>query len=273
MSKFKVLLIGGIAAGVLAGGTIALFTSGKKPATSGTAPAPAAKAEPPAAAPAPSAPAGTPADRAAALNEKGKNLMFAGKFAEATPVFRDAVILVPEPKYFFNLGTSLFQEGKFDEALAALNAIRSNSPTPEQLTRTRKLRAKVLDECKLQKMECNDPWPADKAGSGESEPAAPQTAAEQADRLKDRAKDELSAGRMDTATRYLEQSLALNPTSAVRYYLAFTYFQQDMFDMTIPLCNAVLASEAAGSPLRARATKLLAQAREQCASRRIACPR
>lgn len=261
MSKFKGLLIGGIAAGVLGGGSVALFTSGEKPASKA-----------PSATSAAAALTGAPSDRAAALNDQGKTFMFAGKFAESTHAFREAVSLVPEPKYFFNLGTSLFQEGRFDEALAALNGIRANSPTPEQLSNTRRLRAKVLDECTAQKMECHDPWPADDSPSAPAQQMAPLTAAEQAEKLKNLAKDELYAGRMDTATRYFEQSLAVHPTPAVRYQLAFTYFQQDMLDMAIPLCNAVLASEAAGSPLHVRATSLLVQAREQCGARKVVCP-
>jgi hypothetical protein len=93
MSKFKVLIIGGITVGVLAGGTIALFTSGKKQ---------------------PSTPASTPtaADKAAELNEKGKLLMFDGKYGEAEPLFVEAVRLVPEPKYLFKPGNDSVPAGK-----------------------------------------------------------------------------------------------------------------------------------------------------------------
>src|SRR5215213_2104061 len=62
------------------------------------------------------------ADVAAKLNEEGKELMYAGKYPEASAKFREAVARVPEPKYFFNLCTSRFQEGKFGEALTACNA-------------------------------------------------------------------------------------------------------------------------------------------------------
>jgi hypothetical protein len=67
------------------------------------------------------------AEIAARLNEEGKDLMFANKYAEATAKFRDAVARVPEPKYFFNLCTSLYQEGKFGEALTACNAGDKNA--------------------------------------------------------------------------------------------------------------------------------------------------
>jgi hypothetical protein len=93
------------------------------------------------------------ADLAAKLNDEGKELMFAGKFAEASAKFRDAVARVPEPKYFFNLCTSLFQEGKFDEAMTACSAIDKNNPTPEQKAKTDKLIGKIKDEAAAQKIE------------------------------------------------------------------------------------------------------------------------
>ena len=90
------------------------------------------------------------ADLASKLNDEGKELMFAGKFAEASAKFRDAVARVPEPKYFFNLCTSLFQEGKFDEAMTACSAVSKNSPTPELNAKTDKLVGKIKDEAKNQ---------------------------------------------------------------------------------------------------------------------------
>ena len=92
------------------------------------------------------------ADLASKLNDEGKELMFAGKFAEASAKFRDAVARVPEPKYFFNLCTSLFQEGKFDEAMTACNAVDKNNPTPEQKAKTDKLIGKIQDEAKAQNL-------------------------------------------------------------------------------------------------------------------------
>jgi hypothetical protein len=90
------------------------------------------------------------AEFAAKANEEGKELMYANKYAEASARFRDAVARVPEPKYFFNLCTSLFQEGKFGEALTACNAVDNNSPSPEQKTKVDKLRNRIKDEAKAQ---------------------------------------------------------------------------------------------------------------------------
>src|SRR5262245_41143191 len=67
------------------------------------------------------------AEIAARLNEEGKQLMFAEKYAEASAKFQDAHSRVPEPKYFFNHCTSLTYEGKFGEALTACNAADKNA--------------------------------------------------------------------------------------------------------------------------------------------------
>ena len=54
--------------------------------------------------------------------------MYADKYGEAAKKFREAVARVPEAKYFFNLCTSRLQEGKFDEALTACNAVEQEQP-------------------------------------------------------------------------------------------------------------------------------------------------
>lgn len=90
------------------------------------------------------------AEIAARHNEEGKELMYANKYPEATAKFREAVARVPEPKYFFNLCTSLFQEGRFGEALTACNAVDKNSPSPEQRAKADKLTQRIMDEAKNQ---------------------------------------------------------------------------------------------------------------------------
>ncbi len=67
------------------------------------------------------------AEIAARLNEEGKQLLFAEKYAEASAKFQDAHSRVPEPKYFFNHCTSLAAEGKFSEAITACNAADKNA--------------------------------------------------------------------------------------------------------------------------------------------------
>jgi hypothetical protein len=90
---------------------------------------------------------------AAQLNDEGKELMFQNKFAEASAKFREAVARVQEAKYFFNLCTSLYQEGKFDEAMTACNAVDKNSPSDELKTKNEKLIGRIRDEAKAQNIE------------------------------------------------------------------------------------------------------------------------
>ena len=90
------------------------------------------------------------ADLAAKLNEEGKALMYDGKYAESSAKFRDAVARVPEPKYFFNLCTSLFAEGKFSDAMTACGGVSKNSPTAELDAKTTKLMERIEAEAKQQ---------------------------------------------------------------------------------------------------------------------------
>ena len=90
---------------------------------------------------------------AAQLNEEGKELMFQNKFAEASAKFREAVARVAEAKYFFNLCTSLYQEGKFDEAMTACNAVEKNSPSAELKGKNDKLIGRIQEEAKAQNIE------------------------------------------------------------------------------------------------------------------------
>ena len=92
------------------------------------------------------------AEIAQKLNEEGKTLMFAGKYAEATAKFRAAVARVPEPGYFINLCTSLFQDGKFGEALTACNAVANNNPSADQRAKADRLTNRIKDEAKAQKV-------------------------------------------------------------------------------------------------------------------------
>ncbi len=89
-------------------------------------------------------------DIASKLNDEGKELMYGGKYAEASAKFAEAVHRVPEPKYFFNLCTSRFQEGKFGDALTACNAVANNNPSPELRAKADKLIGKVKEVAQSQ---------------------------------------------------------------------------------------------------------------------------
>jgi hypothetical protein len=102
-------------------------------------------------------------DIAENLNEEGKALMFKNKYAEATGKFRQAIARLPgEPKYYLNLCTSLYHEGKFGEALTACNAVGTNNPSAEQKEKVTKLTTRIKDEAKSQGI------PAEALGGGQS---------------------------------------------------------------------------------------------------------
>lgn len=92
------------------------------------------------------------ADIANRLNEEGKAAMYQNDYPEAIKKFRDAVARVPEPKYFNNLCTALFQDGQFDDAITACNAVltEKSTATPEQRDKAQKLIARITDEAKAQ---------------------------------------------------------------------------------------------------------------------------
>ncbi len=93
------------------------------------------------------------AELAGKLNDEGKQLMFGNDFAGASAKFRDAVARAPEPKYFFNLCMSLYQEGKFDDAFTACTAVGQNNPSAEQKDKADKLIGRIKEEAKSQGLE------------------------------------------------------------------------------------------------------------------------
>ena len=93
---------------------------------------------------------GTQAEIAARLAEEGKTLMYATKFADASAKFREAAAHVPDPRYFFDLCAAVYQEGKFDEALAACNAADNNQPTAELHVKIGKLAEAIKAEAAKQ---------------------------------------------------------------------------------------------------------------------------
>ncbi len=92
----------------------------------------------------------TQADIAARENDEGKQLMFQQKYADASAKFRDAAARTNEGKYYFNLCTSLYQEGKFGEAMTACNTANQNAPDDTLKTKVAKLKEKISDTAKQQ---------------------------------------------------------------------------------------------------------------------------
>ncbi len=104
------------------------------------------------------------AEIAARENDEGKELMFATKYPDASAKFRDAVARVPEAGYFFNLCTSLYQEGKFGEALTACNSAVQNNADEKLKDKTAKLVQKIKDTAAAQHVDLQP------AGGGGGDP-------------------------------------------------------------------------------------------------------
>lgn len=110
------------------------------------------------------------AEIAAKLNEEGKELMYADKYAEAAKKFAEAVARVPEAKYFVNLCAARLQEGKLDDALTACHAVELNNPTPEQKTRSDKLITRINEEAQKQGLQLHDVGGGGQHGPDSSRP-------------------------------------------------------------------------------------------------------
>ncbi len=67
-----------------------------------------------------------PQKQADQLNEEGKAFLRAKKYAEASDKFRQAIVLLPDGRFYYNLCMSLYHEGKLGEALTACRAVAPN---------------------------------------------------------------------------------------------------------------------------------------------------
>ncbi len=78
------------------------------------------------------------AERAAELNDEGKRLWKEEKdVASAAEKFRQATLLSPEGRYYFNLCYSLHQLSRYRDALTACEAVERNSTDEALLEKTR----------------------------------------------------------------------------------------------------------------------------------------
>ena len=89
-------------------------------------------------------------ERAAKLNDEGKELMFASKYEDARLKFMDAVAHDPLAIYLFNLCTADFQTGRFGEALTHCKAVATKHPPEALQQKTDKLIAKIRAEAAAQ---------------------------------------------------------------------------------------------------------------------------
>ena len=95
----------------------------------------------------------TQAEIAAKENEEGKDLMFAGDYKGASEKFRSAADRAPEAKYYFNLCTSLYQQGVFGAAVTACNAGDNLSPDPKLKEKISKTVEKIKSDAAAQHVD------------------------------------------------------------------------------------------------------------------------
>ena len=99
----------------------------------------------------------TQAEIAWQLNEDGKKLAVATKYADASAKFRDAVARVPQPPYFYNLCFTLYSEGKFSEALTACSAAKNLEPPAALVEKVENLMAHIKFEAHQQGIDVKSP--------------------------------------------------------------------------------------------------------------------
>jgi len=192
------------------------------------------------------------AEVAARVNQEGVDLMMKAKYDDAAAKFRDAVARVPEPKYFFNLCTALFQTGKFGEALTACDAVGKNKPAPELAAKTDKLIAKIKDEAKAQHIQL--------AGA----PAAAELAA----KLNDEGKELMFASKYDDARAKFEGAVAHDPLAIYLFNLCTADFQTGRFTEALAACNQVAAKHPTAA-VQAKTDKLIQRIKEEAKAQHI----
>jgi hypothetical protein len=96
----------------------------------------------------------TPAQRANALNEEGRTLMFASppKYADAAAKFRQAIVLSPEGRFYYNLCIALYSTGDFGNALMSCQAVGPNGADEHLQAKVDKLIVQVKAEMRKQGM-------------------------------------------------------------------------------------------------------------------------
>ena len=92
-----------------------------------------------------SALAQSPAQKASTLNDQGKALMSAKKYADAELKFRAAIVLSPEGRFYLNLCMSLYQTGKLGEAHTACRAVKDHGASKDQIGQAQTIIDKFIE--------------------------------------------------------------------------------------------------------------------------------
>ncbi len=187
----------------------------------------------------PKAAAETQAVLAAGFNDEGVKAMYDGRYAIATEHFRNAVARVPEPKYFFNLCTSLFQEGKLVEAKTACTAVDVNRPAPELSEKAHALIARIDAEASAQGVPLEaqgDPRAIDPMGA---DPADSGTQAQIAAKLSKEGVELMYAQKYSEASARFREAVARVPEPKYFFNLCTSLFQEGKLVEAKTACTAV----------------------------------
>lgn len=100
-----------------------------------------------------SARADTPAQIAAKENDDGKALMFERRYKEASAKFRSAAARSPDPKFYFNLCASEFQQSALRQAFAACSTAEKLNPDSVLKAKIVKLEDKIKSDAAAQRID------------------------------------------------------------------------------------------------------------------------
>ena len=110
----------------------------------------------------------SPSKRADDFNEQGKTLMFKNPpdFPGAADKFRQAIVLSPQGKYYYNLCIALSKQGDLGNALMSCQAVGANGASPELKGKADQLADQIKEQLKKQGVSEADVNAAANQGTG-----------------------------------------------------------------------------------------------------------
>jgi Flp pilus assembly protein TadD len=195
------------------------------------------------------------------LNIEAKDAIYGEHYDLAVQKLREAVALMPHPKYFINLCVALVQLGRLDEALTACDAVNLNNPTSEHRRKAAQLIAKIRAEAKKQHLELHAGASRAEEKRGPPVPASPKPAssmsqAEIAARLNEEGKELLYKDQYEAAVTKLQEAAARVPEAKYFLNLCVAQFQAGRLSEALTSCMAVDLNHP-NDDQRSKATKLI----------------
>jgi tetratricopeptide (TPR) repeat protein len=154
-------------------------------------------------------------------NQQGTQSMLDGKYEQAAEQFRRAADADPQPSYYFNLCTALYQQGIFGGALMACDQVAKLAPPAELQTKTNKLAEKIKSDAKAQHI---DVQPVNK---------------DPAEKLNEEGKNLMYSGDYRAAGEKFRDATKKDPQAKYFFNLCSALYQQGMFGAAMSACNEV----------------------------------